>query len=122
MQHNSDWRFDLERGKRGESFVASVFEKIDKIEVKTDFLTTDTGNLFVEFESRGKPSGLATTEADTWAFKIEPSGAIILWETKKLKEFCATHPLRIVCGGDSDTSRGYLVPVKDVIAFKPSCG
>lgn len=39
-------------------------------EVKEDFRCADTGNVVVEYESRGKPSGIETTGADFWIFRL----------------------------------------------------
>ena len=34
------------------------------VEVKSDFMAQRTGNVFVEYRSRGKLSGISTTEAE----------------------------------------------------------
>lgn len=39
-------------------------------EIKEDIRCANTGNVVVEFESFGKPSGIATTLADWWVFCI----------------------------------------------------
>ena len=39
-------------------------------EVKEDFMCELTGNVSLEFESRGKPSGIESTKADWWIYKI----------------------------------------------------
>jgi hypothetical protein len=39
-------------------------------EVKEDVRASDTGNVVIECESRGKPSGIRTTKADFWLFRI----------------------------------------------------
>ena len=62
MDYNSDFRFDLELGQQGETTFGAIFSGA-KIEVKTDFAAYRTGNFFIEYESRDKPSGLATTHA-----------------------------------------------------------
>ena len=47
MEHNSDFRYDLEIGKE---FETQLFEVLGKrIEVKRDFKCLDTGNIFVEY-------------------------------------------------------------------------
>lgn len=76
-------RFDLDynrRGLPGERYVEAIREAIyrDRIEVKTDYGMTQTGNVYVEFEQRSKvdgwvPSGIATSESELWAF-ASPSG------------------------------------------------
>ena len=66
MDYNSDFRYDLEWGKRGENVVAEIVEG-DKTEVKSERDGwSKTRNHFVEFASRGKASGIATTQAEWW--------------------------------------------------------
>ena len=72
MQHNSDFRYDLKRGQEAEEWFAGLLTS-DSIECKRDYRAHDTGNVFVEFESRGKPSGIRKTEAEHWAFIYGPS-------------------------------------------------
>ena len=62
---------DLQVGEAGESFVSSIFkDKKVKLEVKKDDWTVRTGNIAIEFECRGKPSGIQVTEADFWCHVI----------------------------------------------------
>jgi len=55
LNKNKDYRYDYKM-KYG--------DKIITYEQKTDIYPRDTGNLVVEFESRGKPSGISVTESD----------------------------------------------------------
>lgn len=43
---------------------------ISRLEVKEDFECKNTGNVAVEYESRGKASGIQTTKADTYVYKV----------------------------------------------------
>ena len=86
----------------------------DKIEVKTDLQATQTGNVFIEYQSRDRLSGLSTSKADYWAFLISNEQIIII-ETNKLKELCKTKGLRRVDGGDNNTSKGILIPLNKLI-------
>ena len=71
MKHNGNYSYDLLLGQKGEGLLADILKlKGDKVEVKTDYKATRTGNLFIEYESRGKASGLSTSTADYWAFII----------------------------------------------------
>lgn len=115
MEYNSDFKFDLLRGKSGEELVAKIFSvPPDKIEVKKDSLTHKTGNLFVEFECRNQPSGISTSHADYWVFLIEKTYIIIFVKTSYLKKLCAKYKNNIVNGGDSNTSNGYLIPMAEL--------
>lgn len=62
------------------------------IEVKRDFQAADTGNIAIEFEQKGRPSGIATTKAVWWAYCL--SGAhedelIVLIKTERLRAILA---------------------------------
>lgn len=41
-----------------------------KLEIKSDYFANDTGNIVIEHSSRGKDSGIATTQANIWAYVI----------------------------------------------------
>jgi hypothetical protein len=115
MKYNSDFSHDLELGQKGENLLAKILLlKGDKIEVKTDLQATKTGNVFIEYKSRDRLSGLSTSKADYWAFLISNEQIIII-ETNKLKELCKTKGLRRVDGGDNNTSKGILIPLKKLI-------
>ena len=87
-----------------------------KIEVKTDYQATMTRNIFVEYESRNKSSGIVTTEASWFAY-ILSNDKIILISTQKLKNLCRQYlgTKRDILGGDNDTSKGILLPIKDLL-------
>ena len=48
------------------------------IEVKTDLKAAETGSVFVEYESRGKPSGISKTEADYYCFVVSEESFILI--------------------------------------------
>ena len=115
MKYNNDFSYDLELGKKGENLLAKILLLTgDKIEVKTDLQATQTGNVFIEYKSRNKLSGISTTKAHYWAFLIS-NEQIIIVETNKLKTLCKTKGLRIVDGGDNNTSKGILIPLNKLI-------
>lgn len=53
-------------------------------EVKYDLMVEKTGNIAIEYESRGKPSGIATTKANFWVYKF--LGRYFLYLTSELKK------------------------------------
>tara|TARA_R100001082_G_scaffold16772_1_gene8435 strand:- start:1097 stop:1456 length:360 start_codon:yes stop_codon:yes gene_type:complete len=114
MEYNSDFRYDLKVGQVAEQALAKIFEG-KKVEVKRDRKARLTGNVFVEYESRGKPSGISTSEADYWCFVIEET--FILINSSRLKEI--VEPLKGTDkerrGGDNNTSVGVLLRIKDLI-------
>jgi hypothetical protein len=51
MKHNGDFSYDLLLGQMGEGLLADILKlNGDKVEVKTDYKATRTGNLFIEYE------------------------------------------------------------------------
>ena len=115
MEYCSNFRHDLEVGQLAEKALADILEN-KTIEVKNDLKAMKTGNLFIEFMSRGKKSGIDKTEADIWCFCI--GDVFILLETAKLKEL--VEPLKGTAaerlGGDNNTSVGVLLPLIDLLS------
>ena len=103
---------DLKDGLIGEANLRKIFAN-KKIEVKRDYLSKTTGNIAIEFECRGVPSGIATTEAEFWCFILEKENLYILVPTEKLRLLCAM--AEIVEGGDDKASKMYLLPKWDLI-------
>jgi hypothetical protein len=129
MDYNSDFRYDLKLGQLGETFVAQLFAS-KLVEVKFDFGTYRTGNFYIEYESRGVPSGIATTQADYWMLiaasekglrhkqnigTLEADDVLycIFMHVSELKERCRKNFYRRdVPGGDDNTSLGLLIKVE----------
>jgi len=123
MEYNSDFEYDLSVGKIGEKILGSILDD-STIEVKTDFEYHKTGNFYIEYQSRGKPSGISTTKAKYWALISSRSRDLnqdsvsffLIIETEKLKRLCKKHYYRKnVLGGDSDTSVGLLIKGFDLL-------
>lgn len=115
MKRNSDFKFDLLLGQLAEKSLAEVLTD-KRIEVKRDFAALKTNNVFIEYNSRGNPSGISKTEADYYCFVLSDKQYIII-ETEDLKERCRKYikTNRDVVGGDNNTSKGILLPLKDLI-------
>ncbi len=115
MKHNSDFRYDLEVGQVKENELASIIQN-KKIEVKTDLQAYETGNVYVEYESRGKPSGISTSQADYYCFVISKDTFIFI-SSAELKKRCRRllNTDRDRKGGDSNTSKGILLPVTHLL-------
>lgn len=114
MKYNNDFRYDLKVGQVGEKYLGSILDG-KKLEVKTDLQASTTGNVFVEYFSRGKKGGISATEAEWYAFVIS-NERIILIKTLELKSICRKYigTNRDIYGGDSNTSKGILLPLKDL--------
>ena len=115
MQFNSDFRYDLKVGQLEEKWLAELLQS-KTLEVKRDFKASQTGRVFVEFFSRGKASGIDTTEAEFWAFIIDGETVVIL-PTARLKELVqeAKDEGKIWKGGDSNTSKGVLIDLERLV-------
>lgn len=102
---------DLRFGQEREGVLGNIFAG-NLVEVKSDRQCWRTGNLFVEFRCGGKPSGLAVTLADYWAFEYRADRWLIV-RTGELKRLCrvALEQGRVARGGDYDRCEGVLLPV-----------
>ena len=121
---NNKFDLDLDFGKVGEKYIEQGFEGDGRIEVKTergDFSNpkswVNTNNIAIEFECRGKPSGISTTEASHWAHVLEIHGEVqytILLAVETLRGIIKSLGVSIerftTNGGDDDAARMYLFP------------
>lgn len=102
----ADQRFDinLAEGKLTEGKIKKLFSGQEAIEVKRDFKISETGNVAVEFECRGKPSGIATTKSDWYAIALDGAEfeqeVIVFITTDRLKRLVDAAPGRVMYGGD----------------------
>ena len=114
VEYNSDFRYDLKEGKlKGEKKFHKMLSD-STIEVKYDRQTRKTKNVYIEFESRGKTSGIRTTEAEYWTYFIQDEMCLTI-PTQRLKEKIIKLKPRKVPGGDKDSSKGFLISVNDLI-------
>jgi len=119
---------DLEYGKVREQQVADMLQD-KRIEVKSERdVWQKTGNIAIEYECYGKPSGINATESDYWFHNLcigDETFATLVFDTTSLKRIIANlDKKRSVSGGDNNASRMYLLNLQklfssDVIkAFK----
>jgi len=89
-------KFDLQLSQAliDERRLADIFtaSRIEKVELKSEsYLWEKTGNICVEYRSRGAPSGIAATEADYWVHELKRDGATLLYfmfPVERLKRLC----------------------------------
>lgn len=128
IEDRKKFDIDLEYGKVREKQVADMLQD-KKIEVKSERdVWQKTGNIAIEYECYGKPSGINATESDYWFHNLcigEDTFATIVFDTKSLRRIIDNHDYkRSVSGGDNNASRMYLLNLQklfssDVIkAFK----
>jgi len=98
-------------------FSADLDGRRVSFEVKWDGKAPATGNVAVEFESRGKLSGIAMTKADYYVYKVGEADWHLV-ETimlqKKLKE--KKYP-RVKGGDEGSETRMVLVPVEEFASW-----
>jgi len=122
---------DLEYGKVREQAIADMLQD-KKIEVKSERdVWQHTGNIAIEYESYGKPSGIAATEADYWFHNLcigDDIFATLVFDTDSLRRIIDNLDYkRSVSGGDHNASKMYLLNLQklfssDVIkAYKKRC-
>jgi hypothetical protein len=128
VENRKKFDIDLEYGKVREQLVADMLQD-KKIEVKSERdVWQRTGNICIEYECYGKPSGIEATESDYWFHNLcigEDIFATIVFDTKSLKRIIDNLDYKkSVSGGDNNASRMYLLNLQklfssDVIkAFK----
>jgi len=115
MIFNNDFKYDLKVGQVAEEQLAELLTN-KKIEVKRDLKAIVTGNIYVEYFSRGKLSGISRSEADYYCYFLT-DGRMFLIKTEELKNLCRVYigTSRDKAGGDSNTSKGILLPLSDLI-------
>lgn len=107
---SADKRFDLNlaEGKEIEGKVKRLLTGEEKVEVKRDFKVSQTGNVAIEIECRGKPSGIATTQSDWYAIALDgaefESEVVIFITTERLQRLVGAAPGRFIYGGDGKLS------------------
>ena len=121
---------DLAYGKVREELVKEMLQD-KKIEVKSERdMWQRTGNIAIEYQSYGKPSGIDATTSDYWFHNLcigEETFATLVFKTDSLRKIIKNlDNKKSVSGGDNNASRMYLLNIQklfssDVIkAFKES--
>lgn len=121
MNYNNDFKYDLKIGQVGETMLNEILHD-STIEVKRDSWIGRTGNIAVEYQSRGKPSGIATTNASHWCFIFSNEfndEVMIIIETERLKRISRIFYKKgsIKSMGDNNTSKSVLIPAEKIINF-----
>tara|TARA_R110000868_G_scaffold203969_4_gene451924 strand:- start:4734 stop:5192 length:459 start_codon:yes stop_codon:yes gene_type:complete len=108
IDDNKDNKYDLLMEKGGKQI---------KYEIKTDVYckpTYDTGNMFIEFECRGKASGILVTQANWFVMYYKHLKEAWYIKTEDLKNIVENEDnnIRITqfSGDSGSNTRGYLVP------------
>jgi hypothetical protein len=120
----NNFKRDLPYGLEGEDFLRVIAKGYltlgeDVIQVKTEQLFK---NVFVETESRGKPSGIRIPTAPMWCFLLDgvyKRDVLVIIRRERLIKLLAELDQRgeakEKAGGDNMTSRGYSIPVETLL-------
>ncbi len=123
---------DMERGEVGEQLLDLLFEDSKDpsvmIEVKTDYRTNETGNIYVETEkyrakdeSDAVPSGIYGTQSKWWGQASPDGTAILLIKTDTLREYIEfVEPPKSkqpIANSHSAASNGVLVSMKGLMKY-----
>ena len=116
---NKKFDIQLRQGQMLEEQLKQFFTG-QSIEVKSErYIWEITGNLFIEYEYKDQPSGIAATTADFWALCLirdEQLLQMYIVPTDTLKRITRRYwgTERDVIGGDLKMSSGITVPLDDI--------
>jgi len=123
---------DMERGEVGEQLLDLLFEDSKDpnvtIEVKTDYRTNETGNIYVETykyrngrEDEAVPSGINGTESKWWAQASPDGTAVLLIKTEALRNYIdivePPQSAQPISNAHSAASLGVLVSMKGLMKY-----
>tara|TARA_R100000329_G_scaffold115579_1_gene94985 strand:+ start:107 stop:517 length:411 start_codon:yes stop_codon:yes gene_type:complete len=111
---------DLKYGQVKEKIVADMLQD-KKIEVKSERgMWLQTGNIAIEYESYGKPSGINATTSDYWFHNLcieDEVYATLVFKTDTLRKIVEqTENKKTVSGGDHNASKMYLMNIQNLFA------
>jgi hypothetical protein len=121
--------FDFARGKVGEDLVETFLADLQgkKIEVKTDYRVSETGNVYVETwqyhkedASDRRQSGINITQSDYYCFASPDANGFVMIKTEALKEIIREQQCVEVrqtrINPKTNASFGRLVKISDIMA------
>jgi hypothetical protein len=123
---NRDGKFDLQLSQAliNERRLAEIFAaaKIEKIELKSEtWQWEQTGNICIEYQQNGKPSGIAITEADYWVHELRrDNGTLVylMFPVQRLKELARKAYAQgryHEGGGDGGRFCNVLIPLREIL-------
>lgn len=117
VDSNNDNKYDLKMVTKG---------KETTYEIKTDVKVApvyDTGNIFIEYESRGKTSGISVTQADWFVTYFKYLKEIWFIKSETLKKLILENdfPIFYDAGDVGSATHGYLIKRKDFKKYFHVC-
>ncbi len=118
--NTSDWDIDLKFGKAHEKKIGKLLGlKASEIEVKAERnWWNTTGNICIEIERRGKPSGLSVTKAKVWVHVLAKENRQFLRliiDVPVLKKLTAKFKDNWKMVGDRRETKAIMIPFRKII-------
>tara|TARA_R100000655_G_scaffold100508_1_gene144974 strand:+ start:1043 stop:1441 length:399 start_codon:yes stop_codon:yes gene_type:complete len=115
-----DFDIDLKYGQIKEQKVKDMFKDCT-IEVKSERnWWKKTGNIAIEYEYRGKPSGIYATKSDYWFHRLEEDKeefCTLVFKTSTLKKIVDKYKDKLTKNvGDNKASKCVLIPIKEMFS------
>ncbi len=120
---NPEFIFNGFSGTKGYDATYTVRGKVYHLEIKSDYYTEKTGNVVIEYESWGKPSGIVTSQAHMWAYAVMRTLEdfdVYLINTEKLRQMIREEVYydKIIGGDPLSNTKMYKFKLED---FKNYC-
>lgn len=94
FEHGRKFDIQLSEALINERRLGDIFTdcKIEKIELKSEtWQWEQTGNIAIEYQCDGSPSGISTTQADVWVHELKRDGhtlVYLMFPIARLKHLC----------------------------------
>lgn len=124
MKYDNHFDDSLKIGLAGEQLMKIIAQGYiaqgeNFMEMKNDQKINHKGNIYIERKSRGRISGIDDSRVPYWGLILDGPEymreVIVVIKRERLLQICQRLGWGNVPGGDSDTSRGYLVPVEQLV-------
>lgn len=126
VSFNRDRKFDLQLSEAliNERRLGEIFTgmKLERIELKSEtWQWEQTGNICIEYECDGKPSGISTTAADCWVHALMRGGeplVYLMFPIARLKELAREairQGRRRTGAGDGGRFTVALIRLRDIL-------
>lgn len=118
---NNKFDIDLKYGKDREERIEKILKE-GKLEVKTERdWWFKTGNIAIEIECNGKPSGIMATKSDYWVHILangDKDYCRLIFDTKTIKKLTKKYIGTLKNGGDGWRSKFVLIPLSEIFLAK----
>jgi len=118
---NNKFDIDLKYGQEREQRIEKILKE-GKLEVKTERdWWFKTGNIAIEIECNGKPSGIMATKADYWVHILangDKDYCRLIFDTKTIKKLTKKYIGTLKNGGDGWRSKFVLIPLSEIFLAK----